>query len=78
MLDKVQNSEIKKQSEALRMQSDNGSLDKDIKCLQRQLKDYDNQEERLVKALQFGAFTENVVLDSINQLKNDRQSTVKS
>ena len=37
------------------------------------MNEYDNEEKRLVNALRSGVFTENVVLDEMNQLKNDRQ-----
>jgi site-specific DNA recombinase len=68
--------EIKKQSEILKTKSNSGSFDKDIKCLQRQLKDYDTQEKHLVDALQMSVFTENIVLDKMNQLKHDRQTAI--
>ena len=71
-------SEIKKQSEILKTKSNSGSFDKDIECLERQLKDYDNQEKHLVGALQMAVFTENIVLDKMNQLKHDRQDAIKN
>jgi vacuolar-type H+-ATPase subunit I/STV1 len=53
-------------------QSDITSLDREIKAIERHLKDYPDQEKRLISALRTGQFTQDYVLDEINRIKADR------
>jgi site-specific DNA recombinase len=66
--------ELRKQSEAARTQSDTTSLDKEIKAIERNLKDYPDQEKRLISALKTGQFTQDYVLDEINRTKAAREA----
>jgi site-specific DNA recombinase len=69
--------ELKKQSEAAKTQNNATSPDKEIKVIERQLKDYPNQEKRLINALRTGQFTQDYILDEINRTKADREGDLK-
>lgn len=53
---------------------DAGMVDKEIAKLQRKLKDYANQEKRLVYELRYGEITKDIVLDAINHFKRERDA----
>jgi site-specific DNA recombinase len=69
--------ELKKQSEATKTQSNATSLDKEIKVIERELKDYPNQEKRLISLLKTGQVTQDYVLDELNHTKTDREADIK-
>ncbi len=67
--------ELQRQVEASTKESqDVANVDREIAKLQRKLKDYINQEKRLVYELRYGEITKDIVLDEINQLKKDRDA----
>ena len=71
---KVVLAELERQSEAQRNQVGNGStLDKEIAALRRKSRSYDAQQKRLVSLFRHGEFGEDIVLDQMNQLKQERQ-----
>jgi len=68
--------ELQRQSEAgTDMPQDVANLDREVSRLQRRLKEYVNQEKRLVYELRYGEITKDLVLDEINRLKKDREAT---
>ncbi|MBI4187924.1 MAG: recombinase family protein [Chloroflexi bacterium] len=69
--------ELRKQAEAERAQSDITPLDEEIKAIGHRLKDYPNQEKRLINAIKTGQFTEDYVLDEINRVKSEREADMK-
>ena len=64
--------ELRKQAEMARAQSNITSLDKEIKVIERRLKDYPLQEKRLINAIKTAQFTEDYILDEINRVKAER------
>jgi hypothetical protein len=50
------------------------NLDRDINRTRKQVKEYDSQEKRLIRALRSGEFTQDFVLDELNHLKQDHEA----
>jgi site-specific DNA recombinase len=65
--------EIRKQNEAEQAQASSGTIDQEIKVLNRKLKQYSGQERRLMQAFKLG-FTPDVILDEINQTKKEKEA----
>lgn len=65
--------EIRKQTEAEQNQVADGTLDQEIKSFNRKLKQYAGQERRLMQAFKLG-FTPDVVLDEMNQTKQEKEA----
>jgi len=65
--------EIRKQTEAEQAQASNGTIDLEIKSINRKLKQYAGQERRLVQAFKLG-FTPDVVLDEMNKTKKEKEA----
>jgi site-specific DNA recombinase len=65
--------EIRKQTETEQSQVEDGTLDKEIKELNRKLKKYPGQERRLMKAFKIG-FNPDVILDEMNQTKKEKEA----
>jgi site-specific DNA recombinase len=65
--------EVRKQTEAEQARVSTGTLEKEIRALTRKLKGYVGQERRLMSAFKLG-FTADIVLDEINQMKNEREA----
>ena len=66
--------ELRKQADAEKSNTDITSLDREIKTIQHRLKDYPNQEKRLINALKTGKFTEDFVLDEMNRMKAEQEA----
>lgn len=66
-------SELRKQTEAEQEQVSSGTIDQEIKALNRKLKQYAGQERRLMQAFKLG-FTHDVVLDEMNQTKKEKEA----
>jgi site-specific DNA recombinase len=66
--------ELKKQAEAVKLQTDITWLDKEIRTIERQLKEYPAQEKRLINALKTGQFTQDYILDELNRNKATREA----
>lgn len=67
-------SELQKQLEAVRSQSDTTAIDREAKMIDRRLKEYPNQEKRLLDALRTGQFTVDAVLDAVNKSKYEHDT----
>ena len=65
--------EIRKQTEAEQAQVSSGTIDQEIKALNRKLKQYTGQERRLMKAFKLG-FTPDVILDEMNETKKEKEA----
>ncbi|MBU2008633.1 MAG: recombinase family protein [Chloroflexi bacterium] len=65
--------EIRKHTEAEQSQVSSGTIDQEIKGLNRKLKQYAGQERRLMQAFKLG-FTPDVVLDEMNQTKKEKEA----
>lgn len=65
--------EIRNQTEAEQSQVSDGTIDQEIKALNRKLKQYAGQERRLMQAFKLG-FTTDVVLDEMNQTKKEKEA----
>jgi site-specific DNA recombinase len=65
--------EIGKQTEAEQTQVSDGTIDQEIKALNRKLKQCTGQERRLVQAFKLG-FTPDVILDEMNQTKKEKEA----
>jgi len=65
--------EVRKQTEAEQSQVADGTLDQEIKALNRKLKQYTGQERRLMQVFKLG-FTPDVVLDEMNQTKKEKEA----
>lgn len=65
--------EVKKQLDSERDKAASGNIEQEIKDLNRKLKKYDSQERRIMKAFKLG-FTQDVILDELNQLKREREA----
>ena len=64
---------IQKQTEAEQTQISDGTIDDEIKTLNRKLKQYAGQERRLMQAFKLG-FTPDMVLDEINHTKKEKEA----
>ena len=73
----VINAELRRQTEATRKQGDIASMDKETRIVQRRLKEYPNQEKRLINALKVGDFTQDYVLDEINRTRKEREADLR-
>ncbi len=69
--------ELRRQSEIVRTHRDITSLDKEIRTVERQVKENPNQEKRLISLLKTGEFTQDYVLDEINRTKREREGGLK-
>jgi site-specific DNA recombinase len=66
-------SEIRKQTEADEAELARGSIDQEVKALNRKLKQYAGQERRLMQAFKLG-FTPDLILDEMNQTKKAKEA----
>ena len=67
-------SEVSKQTEAAQVQVSTGTLEQEIKSLSRKMKGYAGQERRLMNVLRLEVATPDIVLDELNQMKNERET----
>ena len=65
--------EIGKQTEAEQTKVSDGTIDQEIKALNRKLKQYVGQERRLIQAFKLG-FTPDVVLEEMKQTKKEKEA----
>jgi len=65
--------EIGKQTEAEQTKVSDGTIDQEIKALNRKLKQYVGQERRLIQAFKQG-FTPDVVLDEMKQTRREKEA----
>jgi len=65
--------EIRNRTEAEQKQLSSGTIDQEIKDINRKLKRYPGQERRLIQAFKLG-ITPDVVLDEINQTKKEKEA----
>jgi len=65
--------EIRKQTEAEQAQLSTGTMEQEIRDLNRRMKGYAGQERRLMNVLRLGVATPDVVLDELNQMKRERE-----
>ena len=65
--------EIGKQNEVEEDRVSDGTIDQEIKAINRKLKQYAGQERRLMQAFKLG-FAPDVVLDEMNQTKKEKES----
>ncbi len=66
--------EVRKQTEVQKGQVLVGELEHQIKTISRKLKKYDGQERRLMDLLRLEVATPDVVLDTLNQVKKERDT----
>jgi len=69
--------EIGKQTEREQAQFSTGTVEQEIRDLNRRMKRYAGQERRLMKVLRLGVATSDIVLDELNQMKRERESDEK-
>ena len=65
--------EIGEQSEVEEGRISNGTIDEEIKALNRKIKQYGGQERRLIEALKVG-FASDMVLDEMNRTKKEKEA----
>jgi site-specific DNA recombinase len=65
--------EVKEQKEAELDRLSTTNLDHEIKKLERKLKNYKGQERRLMSVLRLDVVSSDVVLDEVNQMKQERE-----
>jgi site-specific DNA recombinase len=65
--------EVRNQTEVENQQISNGTLEQEIKTLNRKIKGYDGQERRLMSVLRLDVVKSDVVLDELNQMKKERE-----
>ena len=65
--------EIRKQTESEQAQVSSGTIEQEIKALNRKLKQYAGQERRLMQAFKLG-FTPDIILDEMNQTKKEKET----
>ena len=68
--------EVRKQTEGEQQQVSAGTLDQEIKELNRKIKGYDGQERRLMSVLRLDVVKSDIVLDELNQMKKERAADV--
>jgi site-specific DNA recombinase len=68
--------EVRKQTEDEQARVSTGTIEQEIRTLNRKLKGYAGQERRLMSAFKLG-FTTDVVLDEINLMKKEREADQK-
>ncbi len=66
-------SEISEQTESKKAKISDGSIDQEIRELNRRLKKYPAQERRLAQAFRLG-FSPDVILDEMNQAKKEKEA----
>jgi site-specific DNA recombinase len=66
--------EVRKQTEVEQLQVSTGTLEQEIKTLNRRLKGYDGQERRLMSVLRLDVVKADIVLDELNQMKKELES----
>jgi site-specific DNA recombinase len=54
-----------------------GTLDQEIKALNRKIKGYDGQERRLMSVLRLDVVKSDIVLDELNQMKKEQEADNK-
>ncbi|MFC1958536.1 recombinase family protein, partial [Chloroflexota bacterium] len=69
--------EVKKQTEAEQSKVSVGALDNEIRTLTRKMKGYSGQERRLMNVLRLEIATPDIVLDELNQMKQEREADEK-
>jgi site-specific DNA recombinase len=65
---------IRKQNDSEFAQAEAGTLEQEIKGLSRKLKQYAGQERRLMDVLRMEVATPDFVLDTLNQMKREREA----
>ena len=70
-------SELRKQTEEEQPQVSSGTLEQEIRVLNRKMKGYAGQERRLMNALRLEVATPDIVLDELNQMKKEREADEK-
>ena len=65
--------EIRNQTDVEKTQVSDGTLDQEIKVMNRKMKQYAGQERRLMQAFKLG-FTADVILDEMNQTKKEKEA----
>ena len=66
--------EIRKQTEVEQLQVSAGTLDQEIKTLNRKIKGYEGQERRLMSVLRLDVVKSDIVLDELNQMKKEMEA----
>ncbi|MFC2063181.1 recombinase family protein [Chloroflexota bacterium] len=69
--------ELKKQADEERKHVSPGILEQEIKVLTRKIKGYAGQERRLMNVLRLDVVSSDVVLDELNQMKQEREEDQK-
>jgi site-specific DNA recombinase len=65
--------EMRNQTDVEKAQVSDGTIDQEIKVMNRKMKQYAGQERRLMQAFKLG-FTPDVILDEINQTKKEKEA----
>ena len=69
--------EVRKQTDAEHQQVSAGTLDQEIKALNRKIKGYEGQERRLMSVLRLDVVKSDIVLDELNQMKKEQETDKK-
>ena len=69
--------EIRKQTEVEQLKISTGTLEQEIKALNRKLKGYEGQERRLMSVLRLDVVKSDIVLDELNQMKKEQEADKK-
>ena len=69
--------EVRKQTDAEHQQVSSGTLDQEIKALNRKIKGYEGQERRLMSVLRLDVVKSDIVLDELNQMKKEQETDKK-
>jgi len=69
--------EIRKQTEAEQARVSTGTLEQEIRGLNRKMKSYAGQERRLMSVLRLDVVSSDIVLDELNQMKKEREADEK-
>ena len=69
--------EVRKQTEAEQQEVSTGTLEQEIKALNRKIKGYDGQERRLMSVLRLDVVKTDIVLDELNQMKKEQEADKK-
>jgi len=69
--------EMSKQTEAEQSQVSTGTIEHEIRSLNRKMKGYAGQERRLMNVLRMEIATPDIVLDELNQMKKEREADQK-
>ena len=66
--------EVRENTETEQVQLSDGTLEREIRALTRQMKGYAGQERRLMNVLRLEVATPDIVLDELNQMKKEREA----